>query len=268
MDRSSLNNLMYLTPSQGREHEDGRCHICLEKKKLTREHVPPRSAYNHCDALWHRLETPNGAKKSARSVRLRGGFVVRSLCQDCNNSVCSPYAKAYVTFVKHLVESPKLFDGFGVKRIVSIPCSTLLLAKEIATMILAIEPVTYGQHYPELRYFVLDPKLTFKPNFRVYAFLVPESPKSGTITRAHGRVDTFAKGYKFLGGEISRFPFGFVFASELGEGYDHSTFTDITHWFFDDRENSTVSLASRLTGVDSIQCGVGSPRTCPQIDFV
>jgi hypothetical protein len=272
MDHEKLSWVMHLTPAYQPEVERNVCHICLEQKKLSREHVPPRSAFNNCTALWDRLVPPKGANDAARQVMLKGGLYVPTLCQDCNNRVCSTYASAYVDFVRHLVSMPALFDSNGVARIVSVPCDTLMLAKELATMILAIEKVAYSKHYLALRQFVLNKDATLDPNFRVLAFLVPELPHAGTITRIHGRVDTFARGYNFVGGEISFFPFGFVYTSEIGIGYDLHTLTDVTHWFVRgnkaDRLNTTVSLFQRLTGVDSIQCSVGHERMRPQIDYL
>jgi hypothetical protein len=242
---------------------------------LTREHIPPRSAFNGCDALWDRLVIPKGASDSAKKILIRGGFTSQTLCAPCNNNRCGAYAKEakeYVKFVRHLVESPRLFDATGHARYVRVPCDTLLLAKQIAVMILAVEPSAYAEHCQSLRHFVMQPDVTLEPNFKVLAFLVPDSPAAGTITRFHARVDTFVPGYQFIGGEISWFPFGLVYTASIGCGYDLDRMTDITHWFTNadprDRVNEVVRLHCRLTGVESIQCGVGRKRTRPQMDYL
>jgi len=148
----------------------------------------------------------------------------------------------------------------------------LYVAKEIATMILAVEPVKYARHAPELRRFVLNRRDTFTPPFKVFAFLVPDVVKAGTVLRYHARVDTFAPGFKFTGGEISWFPFGFVYASQIGKGYNLEKLTDITYWFSETRSNKKtrimINLHSRTTGVDSIQSLLISQRTKPQIDYL
>lgn len=143
-----------------------------------------------------------------------------------------------------------------------------MISKQIAAMILAIQPIQFAKHFPELREFVINPVARFKPAFEVYGFLVPDITEAGTISRMHGRVDTFAPGFGMIGGEISHFPFGFVFAHDLGERYDHSTLSNITHWFYSSNPLSTVSLVSRLTGIDSIKCGAGAKRIRPQVDYV
>ena len=268
MDRESLSRVMYLTNTDVISETNNQCHVCLNETTLTKEHVPQKSAFNDCTSLWERLYTPPKSKASASRVNIRGGFRVRTLCQPCNSELCSGYASEYVKFVRHIVESPQLFDGWGSKRIISLQCDTLMVAKEIAAMILAVEPLAFAKHCSDLRNFVLNPTLRFKPAFDVFAFLVPDVPEAGTVSRMHGRVDCYAPRFGMIGGEISRFPFGFVFAHNLGEGYDHSTLTNITHWFHQEHPSATVSLASRLTGIESIKCGVGSQRSRPQIDYV
>jgi hypothetical protein len=139
-------------------------------------------------------------------------------------------------------------------------------------MILALESVSYAGHYAALREFVLHKEATFQPNFRVLAFLVPDLPQAGTITRFHGRVDTFAPGFRFTGDEISWFPFGFLYAAEIGRGYEPEYLTDVTRWFTTgnrrERHRDAVTLFCRVTGVDSIQCGLGNNRMRPQIDYI
>jgi len=211
------------------------------------------------------------AKQGTRQKKLRGGLWVRSLCGDCNNRVCGPYAKEYVKFVKDLVDAPTILSGDARGRWFTVRADTLLIAKEIATMILAIHGADQAVAWPELRKFVLDPAAVLQMRFKISAFLVPDVPEAGTVTRFHARADTFAKGYKFSGGEISMYPFGFIFSSDVGVGYQPDLMTDITHWFTESgsmRHSMTARLHSRTTGVDAIQTGLGHPRTKPQIDFV
>ena len=126
-------------------------------------------------------------------------------------------------------------------------------------MILAIEPENIGGDFAALRHFVMDPTSVVRPHFQVLAFLVPDRPEAGTIQPYHARVETFDPGFRFNGGEISRFPFGVVYASDIAQGYRPDLLTDITQWFWtfdlEQRTHATVSLRCRLTGVDSIVAG-------------
>ncbi len=217
IDKSIASKTMTLfhAPS-GKERSESlsRCHICLLNKKLTREHIPPRKAFNDCTQLWDRLVL-NSVSETIGRVQIKGGLWVKTLCGKCNKGICSPYAKEYVRFVKQLVESPKLFDGTSNGRIISVKANPLFLAKQIATMILSIEDVQFAKYRSDLRSFVMDPMLTINPPFDFYAFLVPEVPEAGTVLRFHARVDTYAPGYGFAGGEISWFPFGIIYCSRI-----------------------------------------------------
>ena len=146
------------------------CHICLKRCKLTKEHIPPKSAFNECNMLWERL-IHAGDKVSKRVTHIKGGLWVKTICEKCNNETCSIYAKEYVKLVKQLVEKPKLFDSSGGARIFSVDVNPLYIAKEIVTMILAVEPISYARHVPELRYFILNKDSTFIPPFKLFAFL-------------------------------------------------------------------------------------------------
>lgn len=271
IDKETVSRLMHLThvPNEAeREESLSHCHICLRRVQLTKEHIPPKKAYNSSSRLWDRLIFSNG-KAKARSAHIRGGLWVETICADCNNSICSGYAKEYVKLVRQLVEKPTLFDPTGAARIVSVNLNTLLIAKEIATMILAAEQLSFAKHHAELRRFVLNANEKIRPPFQIYAFLVPEVPESGTVVRFHARVETYAPGYRFQGGEISCFPFGFVYASAIGRGYEPERMTDISNWFWEDPGASNLlRLFCRITGVDSIQSLLGAQRIRPQIDHI
>lgn len=263
-------HLFHVPDEKEREESLLHCHICLQRSKLTREHIPPKSAFNKYNRLWDRLIFSDGKVKS-RPAQIRGGLWVKTVCANCNNSICSPYSNEYVELVRQLVEKPTLFDQTGEARIISINLNTLFIAKEIATMVLAIEQLSFARRRSDLRHFVLNPTARIDPPFRIYAFLVPEAQESGTVARIHARVDTYAPGYGFAGGEISWFPFGFVYAIKVGKGYMPDRLTDISNWFWEDHKKNRstfLRLFCRVTGVDSIQSLLGEQRIRPQIDHI
>lgn len=268
LDKNSLKKLIYLGNFDDESRENV-CHICFREKPLTREHVPPKSAFNNCTGLWDHLAIKK--KHGSGRVQFHGGFWVKTLCRECNTSICSTYARNYVEFIHSLVAAPVLFDSSGEAKLLRVRGDTLYLAKEIATMILAVEPLSFAKHHERLREFVLNRELAIRPDFTVLAFLVPNRPGASTITRYHGRVDTYAPNHGFMGGEISGYPFGFVYTNKIGKGYYPEKFTDITQWFSNsgsfERNNSVMKFYTRITGVDSIQCGLGKPRKRPQIDY-
>jgi hypothetical protein len=80
----------------GRSHV-GRCRICGEQRKLTREHVPPGAAFNLGRAKVHTVEewlnrrdadVPGGVIK-------QGGVWAYTLCKTCNELTGARYADEY-----------------------------------------------------------------------------------------------------------------------------------------------------------------------------
>lgn len=267
-----LDNLMYLyhgLSDDERRENLAFCHICLEPGPLTREHVPPRSAFNACTQLWDRLHV-RGSRSGSRRVQVRGGFNVRTLCARCNSGVCGPYAAAYVAFVRHLVETPTLFDPESGQRVVSVPADVLRIAKQLAAMILAVEPIGFARHNAGLRAFVLDSSRTEHPGLQVSGFLVPDDPTAGTVSPFQARVSSYAPGFEFTGGEISMFPFGFIYAGTIGTGYSPADLADLTPWFLEAdlsrRRHAIVRLPRRLTVIDSLQLVGGRVRERPMQD--
>ena len=155
MDRKALSNVItlpYIPDEEARKDNLLYCHVCLKKKKLTEEHIPPEKAFNEHDKLWEKLVFDDKPIR-ARRINIKGGFWVKTLCSDCNNNIGSPYAKEYVKFVKDLVSSPQLFDSKGSACLFNINSDTLLIAKEVAIMILASEPISFARGKTELREF-------------------------------------------------------------------------------------------------------------------
>jgi hypothetical protein len=275
VDGSGLGFLYYNPPLEPEE----RCHLCLNVAKLTREHVPPESAFNGSRRAWERfnprtkgIDTETGRLKGPQQTVMdvwQGGFYVRTLCSDCNSRTGHVSASAYVRFVQTLAEAPRLFEPRHGQRAVRVRPDTLLIARQIAVMILAVEGVEFAKISNEFRLFARGEIPSTVPPFRVFGFLVPDHRMAGTIIRTHARI---GNSFNAIGGEISMFPFGFVYATELGRGYKEKELADITHWFSNsrlaDRQNTWVNLPQRLTVLDSMHAALGNPRRGPQIDTV
>ncbi|MGZ5446269.1 MAG: hypothetical protein ACXW5U_29600 [Thermoanaerobaculia bacterium] len=246
----------------------GLCHVCGTWQKLTREHVPPRAAFNDSPRLWERLSS--GENVSSTRFRVRCGLYVITLCQRCNGN--SPHAREYVRFAKALAEKPKLFDSHGYRRLVYIAQDTSLLAKQIAVMILAVEPALFGKRHDYLRRFVLQERATaVDPEFRIFGFLVPDRPEAGTLLRAQHRMDGSGEGFDLSAGEISGYPFGFVYGWHIGRGYSPEGLTDITSWFAGSSAGDRGRIESfdcRVTVIESLQAIYQGCRAAPQVDYL
>jgi len=134
-------------------------------------------------------------------------------------------------------------------------------------MILAAERLMFARQEKALRQFVLEPLRVIYPWFRVLAFLVVKDDAAGTVTRWHGRADFFSRGYDFAGGEISSYPFGFVYTVKIGSSYKPKELTDITNWFTGGTPDPE-RFGVHWTGVGSISDVVGHKRRRAQVDWV
>lgn len=255
-------------PSQEEQKKNlAYCHVCLSKTNLTKEHIPPQSAFNDAKRLWERLILiPSKQSLKTKRDGKQNGFWVRTLCRKCNSEKGAPYAEEYVNFVKDLVASPQLFAPTNDAKLFNIKANTFYIAKEITMMILANEPLSFAEENEELRKFVLNKKAIVKPPFQILAFLVPDVPEAGTISQKHYRIDTMRRGFAFNGGEISLYPFGFVYADKIGEGYEIKSMTDITHWFTTSASFRVEKFYTRITGIDSLTSIHNKKRALPQIN--
>lgn len=93
-------------PSPARLKRWGRCRICEKFTQLTKEHVPPKSAFNDRSYLEYystEIREANLRQWQTREVNSSGLFVF-SLCERCNNKSGRQYGGSYLDFVKGLVE--------------------------------------------------------------------------------------------------------------------------------------------------------------------
>jgi hypothetical protein len=267
---------MYL--SRDPDQPETTCHVCHREAPLTREHIPPLQAFNDERRIWERFNPYPSREKAAEDPRKQviretwqHGFYVHALCAGCNSRLGGEVASEYVRFVRSLAEAPRLFDPISERRAVRVWADTLLLARQIAVMILSIEPVSFGRLHGAFRAFAEGEIRAVDPPFRVFGFLVPRRPEAGTISASQYRLDAFRGGYNALAGEISMFPFGLVYAFELEARYRPTDLADITHWFSTtaepDRRGAWLHTYPKLTVLNSIHCSLGNPRFFPQIDF-
>lgn len=95
----------------------GRCRICGEQRQLTREHIPPRSAYNlergrvHSIVEWFR-RSAEGAMPGG--IPRQGGNWGYTLCKRCNELTGQRYADEYREVAMTAV---RMFAGSNVREL-------------------------------------------------------------------------------------------------------------------------------------------------------
>jgi hypothetical protein len=107
---------------------EGNCWLCGHFGKLSKEHIPPESAFNDFPLLLMKVDersSKTGVLEWA-SEGTQHGLYFRSLCQECNNKYGRLYGGAYVDLVRQIAERIGDVQDFhrisllGVKRPLAI----------------------------------------------------------------------------------------------------------------------------------------------------
>lgn len=152
----------------------GKCHICRDHTKLSFEHVPPRSAFNDCPAVYKEVfELIN--KDPSRYFERKGpvsqrGVGAYTLCEKCNNDTGSWYGDAFADWAHQGMEiltytqgSPSLHYTFRIY--------PLQVIKQIVCMFFSITDKRFSHNHPDLVKFVLNKhEHNLNPDIRIYAF--------------------------------------------------------------------------------------------------
>ncbi len=107
---------------------EGNCWLCNKYGKLTKEHIPPASAFNDFPLLFEKVvERSKQTEVVEWEAEPRDrGLCFRSLCQKCNNNYGRLYGEAYVKLVKRIserigdVREFHKLSLFGIKRPLAI----------------------------------------------------------------------------------------------------------------------------------------------------
>jgi hypothetical protein len=83
------------------------CWLCNRYCTMTKEHIPPESAFNDCPLLLHKVDQrsiESGVLGWVPHQRFSRGMFVRSVCERCNNICGRKYGGAYVDLVRRVAE--------------------------------------------------------------------------------------------------------------------------------------------------------------------
>jgi len=246
----------YTASGSDLEEDRSLCRICLNGQP-TKEHIPPKSAFNNCDRLYsYFFRGANVKLDTVRSFRATGGYGVYSLCKSCNSGICAEYAKQYVELARQMAaQGPSAAGDLHSYFIEKV--NLLYVMKQIASMILSVNSLAMAKAQEKLRHFVMNRAAKINMPFAIHLFHLPNTPEAGTITGFHGRCDPLRRGqpYGLLGGEIFGFPIGIVYSTEIGSEIVGQGLLNITHWsnMESDRASRSeyLTMQSLLTATDT-----------------
>jgi hypothetical protein len=190
----------------------GICHICGQRKKLSFEHVPPRSAFNKSPILRTSFEKIIGSENldELDGKLQRRGSGAYTLCEKCNNDTGTWYADSYARWAE---QAMRLLLAARGRPSLEYPFNLfpLRVLKQVVCMFFSVNNALFQKGHPELVRFVLNRGLQELPaNVHIYAFytLSNRMRSSG----ASGMIRGFGSGNPSLHvfSEIAFAPFGFV----------------------------------------------------------
>src|SRR5438045_8102052 len=85
-----------------RKRRYGRCRICKRFRRLTKEHVPPESAFNDKEYFQYYADQVKEAEKlkwKVKDVNSKGIYLF-TLCEECNRKTGTLYGTQYVDFIR------------------------------------------------------------------------------------------------------------------------------------------------------------------------
>ena len=200
----------------------GHCHLCGSFGNLSREHVPPKAAFNN-QPIWEaRVAEIFGANDfesfiSPRSDKDQRGAWNYTLCEKCNSDTGSWYAPF---FIRWAIDAMLYLRKVRGAPSVAVPFHLLPLRvfKQIITMFFSACQEGLNKIEPDLVRFVLNKEVKqFPRNYKVFAYY--NDPLTSTAARQSGWSGLLKLGVPGarIFSEISYPPFGFILSVDTPE---------------------------------------------------
>ena len=258
----------------------GVCRICGQYRKLSREHFPPKGAYNQGEFKLKRINEYKTTQSLIWHEKWRsGGNAKYRTCVKCNNDTGVWYARYYIDFARACepYARPRFAGAIGhipmtpfyPLRVVKQAVCSILVSSQLETELGKLSTVCAPSRallgpppnalidlsavspvLPALRDFVLDPHARGLPQgVKLYLYLVASLVGRSSGFGVIGREDT---GTFAVFSELAWFPLGWVL---LVDGIVDEPIRDVTWWaqYDFDYQSTLHELAI------SCQWAVGSP---------
>lgn len=165
----------------------GRCRICQKFGKLTKEHVPPASAFNDRGYLQYYVSKIDEAQRvvwASREVNQRGIYLF-TLCERCNNTTGGLYGADYMKFVRAFIAKAIPANGGANVDVTVNDFFPLRVIKQVVSMILSTsEATSFRRDYEAFRHPFIDPNASIPAGFG-------SSPTSLDLTAIYEQLRSF-----------------------------------------------------------------------------
>ncbi|MBS1806564.1 MAG: hypothetical protein JST84_00050 [Acidobacteria bacterium] len=247
----------------------GICRICTLTKALSKEHIPPRNAYNSEDVILSKPDLQSFDPFVNWKKRIiQGGYSEFVICESCNNQTGTWYGREYGTFASSCVSTanesnlkktvpiviPKLMPLRVYKQALTTICASAKpdFSRRL-DLVVGKNPNDWGvikpkeakdlslisKTLPDIQKFILD-KTANKPAFsvRLFTYLVAEESRgrmsgySKQGSKSTGKLETIA--------EFARWPVGWVL---VFDGEPKPPLCEVSGWSnYEYDETATISL--------------------------
>lgn len=196
----------------------GVCRICGKTGKLTKEHIPPKGAYNKGDYYISKvnplLENRNTTKFEeliefdiTKSTKKQGGIGFYTLCRYCNNNTGGWYGKAYVDWIQQTINHLRT-PYIGKVTVTQTQIFPLRIIKQIVAMFFSLNHESFRVEFPSLVNFILHKENTkLDDRIRVFAYYME---KGSVRYLANNFIGHIAETKVYHVSEIAFPPIGFV----------------------------------------------------------
>lgn len=183
----------------------GHCVICGKYKKLTKEHVPPKKAFNNHRYSINLIKDSSPFSEPIRKKYQQGGISFFTLCEKCNNNTGSWYADAYVDWCLFGMDILRRSKGKPSLHYFN-KIYPLRIIKQIIVMMFSLNENEFREINPYLERFVLNKELNHLPDeYDVYVYYNLEGHP-----RYHGYTALSQNGKMSVFCEFTYPPYGFV----------------------------------------------------------
>lgn len=212
----------------------GVCNICGQYKELTKEHVPPRKAFNNgrwTEILYENDNWLDNPLMTPHKKRIhQGGVYFFSICEKCNNNTGRYYARAYSSWCHYSMDILRRTKGDSS---LYIPNSLypLRVIKQIIVMFFAINGEDFGKRHSDLIPFILNQdQFPIPPQYNVYAYYKLDS---NLRYLPESYIGNFSDGPNpIMVTEIGFPPFGFVLSDSTNSQKIDKRLKKITHFSY------------------------------------
>jgi hypothetical protein len=243
------------------EKREGICHICGDFGTLSKEHVPPKSAFNNRRTVEVKLrETITlGPDEVALGPIHQGGVFFYTLCPRCNNLTGHWYGGRFVDWCYQGMHI--LFCTRGKPSLVYLNyLFPLAIIKEVIAMFFSVNSERFRLPNQELEKFVMNRDARYlSPKYRFFVYYNTDG--HFRYIGLTGQLNVFT-GRRILISEISYPPFGYVMTID-SEPPDSRLF-EITH-FAEYRYEEFAVMELRLPTLPTHTMYPGDYRTMKEL---